>query len=106
MSLVDLMASLFSPKCSFEDSRDSRIFATNDDEHSGSKTQQDSGQNTWQGDGVEKWQVVENESESQNIPWQVLTPIWEYRILVTNNTPLLTCLNMHKTYDFFFTLSI
>ncbi len=38
ISLAHLMASPFPLKCSYEDSRDSRFFATNDDEHSGPKT--------------------------------------------------------------------
>lgn len=67
------MASPFPPECSFEDSRDSNFFATNDDEHNGSKIWQVSGleswqgseSKTWQGDGVERWQVVEDELESQ-----------------------------------------
>jgi hypothetical protein len=68
------MASPFSLECSFEDSRDSRIFATNDDECSGSEIRQGSGSESWQdsgseirqGDGVERWQVLEDELESQD----------------------------------------
>jgi hypothetical protein len=41
-----LDGSLSSLECSYEDSRDSRIFATNDDEHSGSKTLQANGLET------------------------------------------------------------
>jgi hypothetical protein len=56
------MASPSSLKCSYEDSKDSKIDVTNDDEHSGLETRQangletrqDSGSKTRQGDGVEK----------------------------------------------------
>ncbi len=73
MSLVDLMASLSSVECSFEDSKNSRISTTNDDEHRGSETWQVSGPKTRQGDGVEKQHVVEDELESQ-IPFGEFDP--------------------------------
>jgi hypothetical protein len=46
MSLANLMASLSSLECSYEDSKDSKKIATNDDEHSGSKILQANGLGT------------------------------------------------------------